>query len=134
MEIVSNNKNKMFNWVNLNQVRSSILFNTNCSFVASVYFQKYLASIYIILFSKCVGMSRGYISIVLLLTSLFNCNVEHDIVLFKMHKPVICKFYILSICLQQSEHLPTRTAIASEWGMTSVLSNVILDYFPISSF
>ena len=67
-------------------------------------------------------------------------NVEHDIVLFKMHEPVEFSLHILPICLQQSEDLPTQKAIATGWGktenttgMSPVLLRVSLNNLPISS-
>ena len=46
----------------------------------------------------------------------------------------------MPICLQQSEDLPTKRAIATGWGktgystvMSSILMNVFLHYIPISS-
>ena len=67
-------------------------------------------------------------------------NVEHDIALFKMNEPVIFNLYILPICLQQSEDLSTKTAIATGWGnteyaseMSPILRKVTLEYFPIQT-
>ena len=67
-------------------------------------------------------------------------NVEHDTVLFKMNQPVEFSLHILPICLQQSEDLPTKRAIATGWGktenstgMSSVLLRVSLNNLPISS-
>ena len=69
-----------------------------------------------------------------------NFIVEHDIVLFKMHEPVEFSLHILPICLQQSEDLPTKRAIATGWGktenttgMSPTLMKVVLDYLPIKS-
>ncbi|CAO1392324.1 unnamed protein product [Diamesa tonsa] len=66
--------------------------------------------------------------------------VDHDIVLFKMNKPVTLSLHILPICLQQTEDVPTVKAIATGWGrtenttgMSPVLMKVTLDYLPISS-
>lgn len=65
-------------------------------------------------------------------------QIGNDIALFKMDRPVKLTSSILPICLQQTDSLPTKTAIACGWGRTGFATNmsnelmrVILDYFPI---
>jgi len=63
-------------------------------------------------------------------------RVYNDIVLFKLKDPVSLNPFVRPICLHTTEHVPTRTALATGWGVVDVttgkgsahLQKVLVDF------